>query len=203
VDAVDPGKAVLQSRVSMILGIVLASMGLASIFVFWITFRLSLFSLAGAAIVLGGIGLKAGKAWRKPPLSMKEWREYKSQMFSPRVFTDQSRDQIPWADSGRLAASIASQSRSNRFAIPLLLVVGVGLGVLSYHFCAKTGAFLANARRTKGSVVELRESDSSDASSTYAPVVEFKDEQGGAHTFVDSLSSSPPSYRVGEAVGVL
>jgi len=49
----------------------------------------------------------------------------------------------------------------------------------------------------------VRFPDSSDASSTYAPVVEFKDEQGGAHTFVDSLSSSPPSYRVGEAVGVL
>lgn len=81
----------------------------ASIFVFWITFRFSLFSLAGAAIVLGGTGLKAGKARRKPPLSMKEWREYKSEIFSPRVFTDQSRDQIPWADSGRLEASIASQ----------------------------------------------------------------------------------------------
>jgi len=52
-------------------------------------------------------------------------------------------------------------------------------------------------------VVDLRESDSTDASTTYAAVVEFIDERRQKRKFVDSFSSSPPSYHTGQTVGVL
>lgn len=54
----------------------------------------------------------------------------------------------------------------------------------------------------RGVVVELQENYDND-SSTYAPVVQFKTENGQSVTFTSSYSSNPPSYNVGESVTVV
>ena len=49
-------------------------------------------------MIAGALTLKIKNAWRKQPLSPEAWREYKKQILSPRVFTDESKTQIAWAD---------------------------------------------------------------------------------------------------------
>jgi len=198
-----PEQAVLRSSLSFILGVALSLMGLASAAVFWITFHASIYSAVTGVIVIVAFALKIGSAWRKQPMSLEAWREYKRQIFAPRVFTDESKSQIAWADPMNLAAAVRYHRKANRFALPVLLLGGVGLLVLSHHFYVKTETFLAKANQTTGRVVDLHETDSSDSSPTYAPVVEYYDGSGRTHTFTDSFSSSPPSYHTGESVGVL
>jgi uncharacterized protein DUF3592 len=92
----EPEKAVFKSPLSYVLGSVLALMGLASTTVFWLTFRASTMSVIVAAVVVGAFALKIKRAWRKEPMTLQAWQQYKKQTLSPRVF--QSKDQISWAD---------------------------------------------------------------------------------------------------------
>ena len=198
----NPENAVLQSRLSLILGSAFAVMGLVSTIAFWMTFEPSIFSLGIATVIVGGIARQIKRAWRDKPFSLEQWRQYKKQAFSPKVF--QSKDEIAWADPISILAAIQNQQRANRFSIPILLVLGLGLAAGSYYGYKRTEAFLARADRSSGEVIELRESEASDdSSSTYAAVVAYSDRRGQQHKFVDSLSSNPPMYYRGQAVGVL
>jgi hypothetical protein len=203
VNPTQPEKALLRSSLSFLLGAALALMGLVCVTVFWITFHMSVYSAVMGAIIVVAAASKIRGAWRKQPLSWEAWREYKRQIFAPRVFTEESKGQIKWADPMSLQAAVRYQRKANRFGVPVLLLCGVGLLLLSHHFYVKTETFLAKANQTTGRVVDLHETDSSDSSPTYAPVVEYHDGEGRAHTFTDSFSSSPPSYRTGENVAVL
>ena len=66
-----------------------------------------------------------------------------------------------------------NQQKANRYAIPILLLAGVGLVLLGGHLHRRTTLFLERAVRGSGTVVELVASSSSD-SVTWAPVVEFE-----------------------------
>ena len=198
-----PETALLRSSLSYVLGIALALMGFACAAVFWFMFQASTYSLVTAAVIAGGLALKIKGAWRKQPMSLEAWREYKKQVLSPRVFTDGSKDQITWADPMNIAAALRNQDKSRSFAVPILFVLGFGLLFFSYHFYEKTEAFLERANQTSGRVVDLRETDSSADSTTYAAIVEYIDHQGANRRFVDSFSSSPPSYHTGQKVNVL
>ncbi|TQV87012.1 DUF3592 domain-containing protein [Aliikangiella coralliicola] len=73
--------------------------------------------------------------------------------------------------------------------------------VLVYFLTLKTQAFLDNAYVTKGEVIELIESSSSD-SNAVAPLVTFLNDKGQYTEFVSSHASYPPAYEVGELVDV-
>jgi hypothetical protein len=199
----EPENAVLKSPLSYVLGGVLALLGAAAIAAFWMTFRLNLFSGTMAAIIVAGLAANIWKAWRKEPLTLEAWNAYKKQVFSTRVFTEESKDQIFWAEPTRVASAIDAHRKSNRLAVPFLLVLGLGLLFLGYHFYGETERFLAMADHAIGTVIDLRENDSSDGQSTYSAVVEYSDDRGGSFKFVDSFSSSPPYYQTGETVHVL
>jgi hypothetical protein len=203
VSRTQPEQAILKSALTFTLACILGLLGLASVFVFWVTFKTNLYSAITALVVLGGLGLKVQKAWRSKPLSKVEWQDYKKRIFSPRVFTAESKDQISWADPMRLDAAVGTYEKSQRLAVPFLFVAGLGLMIASHHFYVKTHAFLENAVHTSGRVVGLREKDSGDGPSTYAAVVEYEYPSGRKSEFVDSFSSSPPWYRTGQTVGVL
>ncbi|MGI9334629.1 MAG: DUF3592 domain-containing protein [Gammaproteobacteria bacterium] len=86
----------------------------------------------------------------------------------------------------------------------LFSAIGLALLVGAFYWYKSTQDFLANAIVAEGTVLELIRSRSSDSSSyTYAPVVQFRTESGSLHEFTSSTSSNPPSYAVGESVGVL
>ena len=205
VKSTEPDKAVLKSSLSFILGSVIGLMGVVLTAVFRYTFRANPYSLVMAAIVLVGLAFKIRKSWRKQRLSWSAWQEYKKQIFKPRVFTNETKDQISWADPIGVTVAVERYEKSRRFAAPTLFVIGLTALFLGHHFHVKTETFLAKAEPAFGRVVQLKETDPSDSSdsSTYAAVVEFPDRDGRTHTFVDSLSSSPPLHSVGEQVTVL
>jgi hypothetical protein len=180
-------------------------MGLISVLVFRWTFRANLFSLAGAAVVLLGIAFQIRKVWRKQPLSLGEWREYKKKLFGPKVFTWETRDQIAWADPTGVTIALNNYAKSRRFAVPILLALGFIALFFGYRSQVRMASFLEKADPAIGSVLRLQETDSTDSSDsiTYAAVVEFRDALEHAHTFKDHFSSSPPLYDVGDTVRVL
>lgn len=197
----DPGSATLQSSLSYVLGVVLALMGLVSCTIFFVVFRVNTFSLAGAVIVVGCGAWKLRELVREKPITLQAWREQKRKLLRPRVYTEATKADIPWAAAEAVQNAIRTQQRANRLAIPFLIAAGAGLFFLGAHLHKKTVIFLETAERGQGVVVEMVSNHSND-STTYSPVVEF--EAGGRkHRFKDSMGSNPPSYRTGERVGVL
>jgi hypothetical protein len=199
----DPEQAALKSPLAYALGGVLASLGLAAVGLFWLTFSFSILSLVTAAVILGGLGVKIRSAWRTESISLEAWQAYKKKALAIRVFTEDSMDQIVWADPIRVASAFDSDRRANRFTVPILLVLAFGLLFAGYYFYEKTERFVRSADQAVGTVVDLHARDSNDGSYTYAAVVEYRDQRGANFKFVDSFSSSPPSYHTGETVHVL
>jgi hypothetical protein len=197
----DSDKATIKSSGTYILGAVLAVMGLISCVVFFATFRSTSLSIAGALGVVTWAAFKLRGSLRDKPMSLQAWRQYKDEAFRPRVFTEQTQGEIPWADPAALQAALAKQRKANQFFVPFCLLAGVGLLVLGAHLHQKTELFLARAVRAPGIVVEMAMSQSTD-SNAYAPVVEFE-HAGKKHRFKDSIGSDPPSYRIGQGVAVL
>jgi hypothetical protein len=199
----EPEKTVLKSGLSYILGSILALLGLVALGVFWLTFRLNIFSIVMAVIVIAGLATKLRSAWRKEPLSLEAWNAYRRKILSTHVFSEESRNQILWADPIRLASAVEGYRKTNRFAVPVLLLLGLGLLFFTHHFYQRTRTFLDSADYAIGTVVELRQRDSTDGDSTYSAVVKYNDRRGTDFEFVDSFSSSPPYYHTGETVHVL
>jgi len=197
----DPDKAVLKSPGTYIVGAVLAAMGVVSCVVFFATFRATSFSIASALSVVMWTAYKLRGSLRGKAMSLQAWREHKDQAVGSRVFTEETKGQIAWADPAALRATIAELRKTNRFAVPFFFLAGTGLLVLGAHLHRKTEIFLAKAVRGQGVVVEMATNHSSDGN-TWAPVVEFE-HAGSKYRFKDSVSSNPPSYRTGERVGVL
>lgn len=85
----------------------------------------------------------------------------------------------------------------------LMGFIGAGLllggGYLAYH----QYDFLDRAVETKGRVLEMVRKTRSKGRPTYAPKVSFKTAEGVSVEFTSKLSSSSPSYGVGETVNVL
>jgi hypothetical protein len=199
----DPRRAVLRSGISYALGVALAIMGLAAIGVFWITFRIDIFSMVMAAVILAGLGMKVKGAWRKQPLSLEAWDAYKKTTLSARVFTEDTSEQISWADPLRVTSAVETHLKANRFVVPVLFLLGFGLLFVGFHFYQKTERFLQSADHAVGTVIDLSSRDSSDGNDTYSAVVEYQDGRGVNFKFIDSFSSSPPYYYAGQEVQVL
>jgi len=197
----DPEKAVLKSSLTYWMGGVLAAMGLACCTVFFATFRATTWSITGALGVLAWGAYKMRGLFRDKPLSMEAWQKYKADTLGSSVFTEANKASIPWAEPAALQDAVSTQRKANRFAVPVLLVGGVGLLFLGAHLYRTTASFLERAIHVPGVVVRMETNHSSDGN-TYAPVVEFEHE-GRKYKFKDSVSSNPPSYRTGQSVIVL
>ena len=89
-----------------------------------------------------------------------------------------------------------------RWMFYLFFGIGGLLLVIALLLWTSTRNFLAKAQLTRGAVVELREKTDNDGT-TYTPVVRFSTADGKEITYVESFSTSPPSYDVGESVEVL
>jgi hypothetical protein len=82
-----------------------------------------------AAIVIGGAAMKIRNAWRKQPLSLEAWRAYKKKTLAGKVFTNETKNQISWADSMRVAAAIENYDKANSVRDPR-------------SPCSRTGTFI-------------------------------------------------------------
>jgi hypothetical protein len=77
-------------------------------------------------------------------------------------------------------------------------LVGIGMLAGTIFFYQRTRSFVDGVETAEGTVVELNRS-----SSTYRPVVRFRDRRGEEIEFMSSTGSNPPSYSRGERVEVL
>lgn len=84
----------------------------------------------------------------------------------------------------------------------IFLIVGLGMLAGSFYWAQQTQQFLQSAVKTKGEVIDLLRSRSSD-STTYKPVVRFNTAEGQEIEWVSNVSSNPPSYQRGESVEIL
>jgi uncharacterized protein DUF3592 len=196
----DPDRATIESRVIFFMGIVIALLGAVSCGAFVATFRSDLFSIVTSVVVIALAGVKLHSLYARRGEVALSWRRFVSEALSSRTIDARAREEIAWADPAGLAATIGRQRTANRFAAPLLVIMGVGLLFLALHLHRTTNEFLARAIPGSGRVVDLAANDSTDGT-TYAAMVEF--EAGGErHTFKDSLAANPPVYRAGEVVAI-
>jgi hypothetical protein len=85
----------------------------------------------------------------------------------------------------------------------IFATIGAGLLIGAFIAYGSAQSFNDNALRAKGVVVDLEPTYSSNSGTTYTPVVTFETPERESVTFHSSVSSSPPSFDVGESVEVL
>jgi Protein of unknown function (DUF3592) len=89
----------------------------------------------------------------------------------------------------------------------VFLVCGLAFLGISIYTVRSTRSFVAQAETVRGEVVDLEyrrdNSGSSASGGAYYPVVKYRTAAGDQRTLYGNTGSSPPSYRVGEAVDVL
>jgi Protein of unknown function (DUF3592) len=197
----DPEHAVVESLLTYVIGSVLAAMGLGCCVVFFVTFQADRLSIAAACGMTLYFAYKGRDLLRAAPMSREAWREYKAAVTGPKVFSESTKSMIAWADPAALRDALVKQRQQNRLAAPILLLAGPGLLFLGWHLERNTEAFLERAVHARGRVVQMAANHSSN-STTYAPIVEFEVD-GREYRFKDSVSSNPPSHRVGDSVEVL
>ena len=82
----------------------------------------------------------------------------------------------------------------------IFALVGSGMGVGTYYAWSSMNELASEGIRTQGTVIDLEYRRDDEGSGTYAPVVEFYDEQGRRQVYYSSSSSNPPAYDRGEKV---
>ena len=204
VDPQHPEHAEIKSTFTFVIGAAMMLAGCAALAGFWFLFHVGWYSVAMAFFVIGTMVVRAKKAWDRHPIRWKDLQQYKDkEVVSSRVFSEAQKGQIGWADPAAVASAVASFEKQNRYAVPVLLVFGLSLIFLACFLYGREAAFLGKAARASGQVVGLKASSSSGHSTTYAAMVEYRDDAGRSRRFTDSFSSSPPWYHSGQAVQVL
>jgi hypothetical protein len=185
VNAEEPQKSVFQSTLSLIIGCVIASMGMACVVIFAITFQANTYSLIMAAAVLIATVVKLKSLRRKVPLSWTMWQEYKKQSLGTKVFDEHAKDNIAWADPLMIAAAASQYKKSQRFApffcVRFWIVVGPSF------LCKDRRPWKSRPR--VGHVVDSGSGiDRQRFEFDRAPVIEFSDEWNRQQRFVESIS---------------
>jgi hypothetical protein len=104
-----------------------------------------------------------------------------------------------------LTTMLRKQPRQALITAIVCLAIAAGTITWSYFWVQKRFAFLARAQSSDGVVVDMAESSGSD-STTWAPIVEYTPQQSWTAApvrFKHPVSSSPPSWNVGDRVRVL
>jgi hypothetical protein len=93
--------------------------------------------------------------------------------------------------------------RAPRVAAAILLIAGLGLVVLTVVVERHQEKIFAGALHTTGNVVAMLPKRSTSGSTTYAPVVRYRTNDGTTRDFTSSVASNPPSYKIGDPVPVV
>lgn len=83
----------------------------------------------------------------------------------------------------------------------IFLAIGILLLITAATVCYNIKKFNAAAIKTNGRVVDLVEK-SGKKSTTYSPVIIYKDAEGTEHRYIPGFSSNPPAYDIGESVEI-
>ncbi len=94
--------------------------------------------------------------------------------------------------------------KSIKISMAISGIIGLVMLPIAISFLYNTHSFLREAVKTEGTVVDFISSPSSSGGSatTYAPVVHFQIPDGRIIELISDISSYPPSFTMGETVGV-
>lgn len=198
-----PPSAVIPSKSILIAGWISAGLGVGCISFFIANFRWDAYSIGSSLLTTFAI-IAASWKTRKPAatLDKPKWKELKSKMLVSKIYSENEKDQIPWVPSEEVEVSVEKTKKAYRTSIPACAVIGIGCALGSFASYHQTQKFLKTSLSTKGTVVDM--ATQSGKTTTYAPIIEFK-RPGTLQTyrFRHSVSSSHPSYRIGDRVNVL
>jgi hypothetical protein len=94
------------------------------------------------------------------------------------------------------------QDNSRYGLATVMLGMGIAMTFLSIGFAIHTTMFLHHAAHAQGRVLSLKRGNDSDGDITFAPVFDFKAEDGKNYTVESNSYSSPPGFEVGQEVTV-
>ncbi|MCK5907065.1 MAG: DUF3592 domain-containing protein [Flavobacteriales bacterium] len=83
-----------------------------------------------------------------------------------------------------------------------LIVFGIALVFWAVMQFNNTNDFIENGNKTTATVIELIE-EYDEGSATYTPVFKYINELDETITFESSVSSNPPSYRIGDVENII
>ena len=81
--------------------------------------------------------------------------------------------------------------------------VGLLLAAIGIFIWIRTQAFLSTAQETKGTVIRMVSSSSSEGGISYAPVFKFTTIQGQVIEVEEKISSNPPQFQTGQVIDIL
>lgn len=203
VSRIDPAKVTVQSSMTFWIGFVPLSLGMFSLFIFFHTFQADFFSLAIAAIVSFGILYKGFKLYREKPETLSDWKSLKKKKLSTRTYSLNEKDKIAWVSPESLFVAMKLKRKANSIAALISAPLAVASFLLCSHFYTSTTELLSRADKVDGYVVELAHKFN-DNGSMYTPIVEYTNPTSlQVLRFKHSVSSTHPSYLIGDKVSVL
>lgn len=162
-------------------------------------------------MVLGIIGLIAFKLLSVAPKIKKAYHEskemgaFKKENFKFRV-TSRSKNEGRLLEKSEIDARLPGARTQVRIGGYFSLIIALGLFIGAYYAAQDMSGKLENGVRTEGEVVRIEsryDSSSEGSGYTYYAVVEFKGERGRRIEFRDSVGSSHPIHKRGDAVDVI
>ena len=185
-----------------ILAVALLGIGLSCIAAFFATFTWSFLSIGSSLFIAVAIGFQIFRA-----LDSKNMMEVLNKSLSESLSSySVSRDQFQFSQlmsPGDLQLLWTRQRKSSQISCAILFILAAGLLCGSYSFVNKRETFLRTAQKANGKVSGLKKSKS-DKTTTYAPIIEFRNPVSKERvTFTHSISSSRSSWRIGDPVSVL
>jgi hypothetical protein len=198
----DPERARLNSNSLLYFGLIFTAIGLGCCVLFFSIFSWSLFSI-GSAIVISL--LLVWKAFQQRDV-VRKFAESASLIrgaLAGKVVDESQFDRSRLISPSELSGYRRRVATQSLVAAVVMIAIGVGGIAGSYLWAPRRILFIERAVGTQGQVVELVESNDSE-SATFAPMVEFKPVSSSTTIrFRHPVASSPPSWRVGDAVNVL
>lgn len=85
----------------------------------------------------------------------------------------------------------------------IFALIGTAMTVGTYFVFSSMNELASEGLRAEGTVIDLRYQSDDEGSGSYAPTVEFRDENGQRQVYYSSTGSNPPSYDRGEQVEII
>jgi len=198
----DPGRARLDSNALLYFGLIFAALGLGCCVLFFAIFSWGPFSIGSAIVVTL---LLARKAFQLQDGLGKfaEASGFIRGALAGQAFEEARFDRSRMMSSADMAMDQRRIARVSVIVSVVMIVLGIAGIAGSAWWEDRRISFVQSAVAAEGHVVDLVESRDSD-STTWAPLVEFKPVSSpGTVRFRHSVSSSHPSWHVGDSVEVL
>ncbi|GJL85280.1 MAG: hypothetical protein DHS20C02_10550 [Micavibrio sp.] len=194
----DPETVRIKGYFLPILGMILLLPGLGLMVAGFRHAELNIYTLVVAAAFFVYIGFRLSKII-KPKDEWEEVSEFQQRKSKER---EEKQQAMKVLDKDEVMKLIKKQDKVNRFWVPIMLLVGLGVAGLGGYLGKDLTTLLAVGEAVEGRVVDVKSEYSSD-STTYYPIVEYQSLQGKTVKFKSKVGSNPPMNRTGDIVSVI